>query len=119
MKSSKHVETCFVRANNDFDEKSTYIYCFLNKKKTLDKNPQKRTLWGGIKKYILKGNYCISSIGVVSSCQNVTDSNFQTILIFLIPFPFNNIYLGAPFLLTFPDKFDFLNTLVSRIMPNF
>ena len=44
MKSSKHVETCFVRANDDFDDKSTYIYCFLNKKKLLDKNPQKRTL---------------------------------------------------------------------------
>ena len=46
MKFSKHVETCFVRANDDFDDKSTYIYCFLNKKKLLDKNPQKRTLWG-------------------------------------------------------------------------
>ena len=23
MKSSKHVETCFVRANNDFDDKLT------------------------------------------------------------------------------------------------
>ena len=45
MKFSKHVETCFVRANDDFDDKSTYIYCFLNKKKLLDKNPQKRTLW--------------------------------------------------------------------------
>ena len=44
MKFSKHVETCFVRANDDFDDKSTYIYCFLNKKKLLDKNPQKRTL---------------------------------------------------------------------------
>ena len=41
MKSSKHVETCFVRANNDFDDK---INCFLNEKKNLDKNPQKRTL---------------------------------------------------------------------------
>ena len=45
MKFSKHVETCFVRANDDFDDKLTYIYCFLNKKKLLDKNPQKRTLW--------------------------------------------------------------------------
>ena len=44
MKFSKHVETCFVRANDDFDDKSTYIYCFLNKKKILDKNPPKRTL---------------------------------------------------------------------------
>ena len=33
MKFSKHVETCFVRANDDFDDKSTYIYCFLKKKK--------------------------------------------------------------------------------------
>ena len=41
MKSSKHVETCFVRANNDFDAKLT---AFLNEKKNLDKNPQKRTL---------------------------------------------------------------------------
>jgi len=48
MKFSKHVETCFVRANDDFDDKSTYIYCFLNKKKLLDKNPQKRTLWGEV-----------------------------------------------------------------------
>ena len=24
MKSSKHVETCFVRANNDFDDKLTF-----------------------------------------------------------------------------------------------
>ena len=45
MKFSKHVETCFVRANDDFDDKLTYIYCFLNKKKLLGKNPQKRTLW--------------------------------------------------------------------------
>ena len=45
MKFSKHVETCFVRANDDFDDKLTYIYCFLNKKKLLDKNSQKRTLW--------------------------------------------------------------------------
>ena len=44
MKFSKHVETCFVRANDDFDDKLTYIYCFLNEKKLLDKNPQKRTL---------------------------------------------------------------------------
>ena len=43
MKSSKHVETCFVRANNDFDAKLPN--CFLNEKKNLDKNPQKRTLW--------------------------------------------------------------------------
>ena len=41
MKSSKHVETCFVRANNDFDDKLT---AFSMKKKILDKNPQKRTL---------------------------------------------------------------------------
>ena len=44
MKSSKHVETCFVRANDDFDDELTHIYCFLNEKKLLDKNPQKRTL---------------------------------------------------------------------------
>ena len=44
MKSSKHVETCFVRANDDFDDKLNYIYCFFNKKYFLDKNPQKRTL---------------------------------------------------------------------------
>ena len=41
MKSSKHVETCFVRANNDFDDKLT---AFRMKKKNLDKNLQKRTL---------------------------------------------------------------------------
>ena len=41
MKSSKHVETCFVRANNDFDAKLT---AFWMKKKDLDKNPPKRTL---------------------------------------------------------------------------
>ena len=52
MKFSKHVETCFVRANDDFDDKSTYIYCFLNKKKLLDKNPQKRTLcWAQKEKF--------------------------------------------------------------------
>ena len=45
MKSSKHVKTCFVTGNDGFDDKLTYIYCFLNKKKLLDKNPQKRTLW--------------------------------------------------------------------------
>ena len=48
MKFSKHVETCFVRANDDFDDKLTYIYCFLNKKELLDKNPQKRTLCNGL-----------------------------------------------------------------------
>ena len=42
MKFSKHVETCFVRANDDFDDKLTYIYCFLNEKYFLDKNPPKR-----------------------------------------------------------------------------
>ena len=42
MKSSKHVETCFVRANNDFDAK---LNAFWMKKKILDKNPKKRTLW--------------------------------------------------------------------------
>ena len=40
MKFSKHVETCFVRANDDFDDKSTYIYCFLNKKKYWTKIPK-------------------------------------------------------------------------------
>ena len=53
MKFSKHVETCFVRANDDFDDKSTYIYCFLNKKKNIgQKSPKTDTvvstdLWGG------------------------------------------------------------------------
>ena len=49
MKSSKHVETCFVRANNDFDAK---LNAFWMKKKILDKNPQKRTLWTGLKRLI-------------------------------------------------------------------
>ena len=30
MKSSKHVETCFVRANNDFDDKLT-AFCLIIK----------------------------------------------------------------------------------------
>ena len=40
MKSSKYVETCLVSANDDFDDKSTYIYCFLHEKYFLDKNFQ-------------------------------------------------------------------------------
>ena len=40
MKSSKHVETCFVRANDDFDDKLTYTYCFLNKKNYWTKMPK-------------------------------------------------------------------------------
>ena len=30
---------------DDYDDKLTYIYCFLHEKYFLDKNPQKRTLW--------------------------------------------------------------------------
>ena len=45
MKSSEHVKTCFVTGNDDFDDKLTYIYCFLHEKYFLDKNPKKRTLW--------------------------------------------------------------------------
>ena len=59
MKSSKHVETCFVRANDDFDDKSTYIYCFLNKKKIIgQKSPKTDTV--AMSKYLqLKGiHYC-------------------------------------------------------------
>ena len=41
MKSSKHVETCFVRAYNDFYDKLTAFWM----KKKMDKNPKKRTLW--------------------------------------------------------------------------
>ena len=37
MKSSKHVETCFVRANNDFDDKLT---AFSMKKKFWTKIPK-------------------------------------------------------------------------------
>ena len=37
MKSSKHVETCFVRANNDFDDKLT---AFWMKKKNWTKIPK-------------------------------------------------------------------------------
>ena len=37
MKSSKHVETCFVRANNDFDAKLT---AFWMKKKFWTKIPK-------------------------------------------------------------------------------
>ena len=46
MKSSKHVETCFVRANNDFDAKLTAFWM----KKTLDKNHKKQTLCSTRKK---------------------------------------------------------------------
>ena len=42
MKSSKHVETCFVRANNDFDDKLT---AFWMKNIFWTKIPKKRTLW--------------------------------------------------------------------------
>ena len=45
MKFSKHVETCFVRANDDFDDKLTYIYRFLNKKKNIgQKSPKTDTV---------------------------------------------------------------------------
>ena len=44
MKFSKHVETCFVRANDDFDDKLTYIYCFLNKKNIEQKSPKTDTV---------------------------------------------------------------------------
>ena len=65
MKFSKHVETCFVRANDDFDDKSTYIYCFLNKKKILDKNPQKRTLcYGNNKQGCLAMEYSLLLIAL-------------------------------------------------------
>ena len=37
MKFSKHVETCFVRANNDFDDKET---AFRMKKKIWTKIPK-------------------------------------------------------------------------------
>ena len=37
MKSSKHVETCFGRANNDFDDKLT---AFLMKNNFWTKNPK-------------------------------------------------------------------------------
>ena len=33
VKSSKHVQICLVSANDDFDNRSTYIYCFLHEKK--------------------------------------------------------------------------------------
>ena len=42
MKSSKHVETCFVRANNDFDDKLT---AFSMKKKDFgQKSPKTDTV---------------------------------------------------------------------------
>ena len=70
MKFSKHVETCFVRANDDFDDKSTYIYCFLNKKKLLDKNPQKRTLCNiAIKKQKNLIQYAIYCNQIFSDCD--------------------------------------------------
>ena len=40
MKSSKHVKTCFVSANDDFGDKLTYIYCFLHENKFWTKIPQ-------------------------------------------------------------------------------
>ena len=55
MKFSKHVETCFVRANDDFDDKSTYIYCFLNKKKYWTKIP--------------KNGHCVCEEKYFSSCD--------------------------------------------------
>ena len=45
VKSSKQVQTCLVSVNDDFDDKSTYIYCFLHEKYFLDKNFYKWTLW--------------------------------------------------------------------------
>ena len=43
MKSSKHVETCFVRANNDFDDKLT---AFSMKKKNFgQKSPKTETVY--------------------------------------------------------------------------
>ena len=51
MKSSKHVETCFVRANNDFDAKLT---AFWMKKKIWTKIPKKRTLCPDDDFYILR-----------------------------------------------------------------
>ena len=68
MKSSKHVETCFVRANDDFDDKLTYIYCFLNKKKLLDKNPQKRTLCTG-KEMSLEATYILFHVKTMRNKQ--------------------------------------------------
>ena len=41
MKSSKHVETCFVRSNNDFDDKLT---AFWRKKNFGQKSPQTDTV---------------------------------------------------------------------------
>ena len=49
MKSSKHVETCFVRANNDFDDKLT---AFWMKKKIGQKSPKTDTVIGGLKYFI-------------------------------------------------------------------
>ena len=40
IKSSKHVETCFVSANDDFGDKLTYIYCFLHENNFWTKIPQ-------------------------------------------------------------------------------
>ena len=37
MKSSKHVETSFVSANDDFDDKLTYIYCIYHANNFLEK----------------------------------------------------------------------------------
>ena len=42
MKSSKHVETCFVRAHNDFDAKLT---AFLMKKKIGQKSQKTDTVY--------------------------------------------------------------------------
>ena len=38
MKSSKHVETCFVRANNDFDDKLTAFWMKNNFSTKIPKN---------------------------------------------------------------------------------
>ena len=40
MKSSKHVKTCFVTGNDDFDDKLIYIYCFLYENNFWTKIPQ-------------------------------------------------------------------------------
>ena len=47
MKSSKHVKTCFVTGIDDFDDKLTYIYCFLHEKNYFgQKSPKTDTVKG-------------------------------------------------------------------------
>ena len=62
MKSSKHVETCFVRANNDFDDKLTAFWMkniFWTK---IPKNGhcEKLNFMGSIVKCIVRSSTCIS-----------------------------------------------------------